>query len=186
MGTYRWTSAHHWDEVPGGSDTNPVWWTTGSGANTVLSCASPVGEGDVLVRTEVAAWIGLQATSSYGLGQFFSWQTATHLLGDVSTTGHAPNPAAVGTLEFSFSAHMPWDGNSISFGDPTATYYYFARARTDGYVTSKARRGPDKYGSGHPAFDLGIYTDGSLNWVPGVGGLATRYGFTVRTLWLTP
>lgn len=186
MGTYQWMSAHLWDQVPGGSVSDPAWWTIAGAGNTILSCPSPVGAGDVLVRSEVAAWIGLQAYDSYGDGAFFLWSVTTHLLGEVTTTGHGVDPAHVGAGGFAFSTEMHWTGHSEPFASPADSFQRFANASTGGYITSKARRGPEHYGSGAPAFNLTCYTDGSLNWVPGHSDVATAYGFTVRTLWLVP
>lgn len=186
MGTYHWMSKRNVNNVPGGTVSDPVWYTPSGLGNTFLSVPAYAGAGDVLVRTELAGWIGFQSGSDYGLAQFFLWQMNTLLLGEVTTSGHGPDPNGAGAVEFAFSTEMPWQGQTLSWADPTTTWLYFARASTRGYVTSKARRGPEKYGAGTPAMNFTIYTDNSFNWVPGSGDLATAWGFTARCLWFTP
>lgn len=186
MGTYHWVTERNQNSVPGGSVSDPVWWTPAGHGNTFLSVPAYAGEGDVLVRTELAGWIGFQADSAYPDAQLMLWQMNTMILGEVTTSGVGTDPNGRGAREFAFSTEMPWSGQTLSWGDPTTTYYYFLRASTPGYVTSKARRGPDKYGAGTPAMNFTIYTDNSFLWVPGLSDIATAWGFTARCLWFTP
>lgn len=186
MSHYQWVTARHVDQVPGGTDLEPVWYTPTSGSKTAVSCPAPGGHGDVLVRTEIHGWIGVQIQDfSVGTRSFLPPSLETQLLGEVSTSGVGPDPSAVGSHEFALTASMDWTTTPINLAGITPLLIGYMRASTGGWITSKSRRGPDKYGAGSPAFNLGIHTENSDQYDPTVSGLATWYGFTVRALWLT-
>lgn len=186
MGTYHWVTERNADSVPGGLVSDPPWYTPDIHGNTFLSVPAYAGAGDVLVRTEFAGWIGVQTGSDYGDAEGFMWQMNSLILGEVTTSGAGTDPNGRGAREFAFSTEMAWTGRTLSWGDPTVSWVYFINASTGGYVTSKARRGPEKYGAGTPAMNFTIFTDNAINWVPGSGDLASSWGFTARCLWFTP
>jgi hypothetical protein len=183
---YNWVTAIN-DGPPDG-DLSPEnnWITSDGSAALALSVVAPGGHGDVLERVEVAMDLCVACGDASLLG-FFLNAAITQVAGDVGPVGGpGPDPASVGEYQFAFTTQLGWTQDIYVYdflGSITPT---FMRASTRGYITSKARRGPDTYGSIDPAFNLGIVTRGWEYIFPIPGAVSFWWSITARTLWRTP
>lgn len=187
MGTYHWVSARASDSYPGGGASAPAWIQTTGAPSTLLTVPSPSGPGDVLERVEVAGWIGVQiADISVGTRSYLPAVLETLLLGEVTTGGTPPDPSSAGEYEFAFTANMDWSSQLTNLSGIVPTVIANMRATTGGYVTSKAKRGPAKYGSGSPEFVLVCHTENESFYNYATSGLSSWWGFYARCLWYVP
>lgn len=183
---YKWVTGRNTGPPEHFAAPADAWYTPAGGVTTALSVPSPTGPGDILERVEVAAWISVTSPDASTLG-FFPQSARTLLIGDVGAIGAgAPDGTADGAYEFAFSWECFWTVNIVPFdwlADITPTYL---QTSTPGYVTSKARRGPDTYGDVHPAFNLGVATPGSEYLDLTIEANGSTWSITARTLWRTP
>lgn len=183
MGTYNWANAY----VSGFALTGlaPKWWTP-SDPVQAISCESPNGPGDVLVRTELSANQGLLNYITGGFANPADWYLLTTvMLGEVYSVGSGgfPDPRAGGVNSGVITAVL---GNSVQpIGTATAETDGLTM-QTPGLITSKGRRGPDKYGGGHPELRVGLWTSNCGTWSDTVGGATSAWTYWLRTLWYTP
>lgn len=185
-GHYHWVTAQNAGSPAQTSDPADGWLTPDDLAIRVLSVPSYGGEGDVLVRTEVS--VNLQATFQNQSNQFLFQESATsQFIGDVGIhDGETIDPRGDGAYEFGFT----WDGQWTWAADPANNGVlaepYYMRCTSHGYITSKARRGPETYGAISPAFNLSVYTWGSEYYRNGITGVSSFWVVTARCLWYTP
>lgn len=186
MGSYHWVTAQNVGSPFQTDDPSSAWLTPDDLAIRCLSVPSHGGEGDILVRTEVA--VNLIATfQSQGLLELWGESAMSQFIGDVGVhDGETLDPRGDGAYEFAWSWEDQWRWNQILFGDPASDFAVSFQCSTRGYVTSKARRGPDKYGAVDPAFNLSCYTWGSEFYRTGVSGISSSWVITGRCLWFTP
>ena len=186
MGTYRWVSEQVTGDSGGGDDPDLVWRTSFGTAVRTLSVPSPVGEGDVLIRTEVSVSIRAYF-ADVGLAILFPVAAVSQFIGDVGIhDGETIDPRGGGVGDFAFTWDRAWDWQGVTYGSPTTDSPMAMRLDSVGYITSKARRGPDTYGAIDPAFNLSCYTHGSNYYVTGLAGVSSFWVITARCLWLTP
>lgn len=182
MAVYKWTTARNFGNWPPTGGT-PLWNTPSGIPKAVVRCPSPVGAGDVLVRTRVSGFIGVQWSDPIWYPTALAsqrWQ----LLGEVgSSSSLPPDPTLPGTNDFALSGEMEPAVTSVPFGAPLSGANTFLRAATPGVIESRAERGPTSYGSVHPNFVLGIVQANDLNFDPTSHSINSYWGFTVRCLW---
>lgn len=184
MGTYNWTQA-----IVAGlhlTSNAPPWWTPTDPVQ-IISTESPGGPGDILVRARL--WAS-QSVLNYITGGFANpadwWLLNTLLVGEVYSvgTGGFPDPHANGVVPGVISGAL---NNSVQ---PIGT----ATAETDGLIMqtpgilmSQGKRGPNKYGVGHPELRVGLWTQNCGTWYPDtVGGATSAWTYQLRALWYTP
>lgn len=186
MGTYHWTSAQNVGDAGGTTDPTTAWLTPEGLANRVLSVSSYSGEGDVLVRTEVSANIWA-ATADLSDFSFFTGSAVSQFIGDVGIhDGETLDPSGDGAYEFAFTWDGIWDIQTSVYNWTGGIVPSYMRCTTSGYVTSKARRGPDKYGAISPAFNLSVLTHGSEYYPHTTESVSSSWVITARCLWFTP
>lgn len=186
MGTYGWYTAKNVGNYPPTSGPVPPWYTPSGIPKAIVRCASPNGAGDVLVRSQVWGQIGVHL-ADWTAQQFAVIAPMTHLLGEVgSSSSTPPDPTLAGAHRLAFVGALDWSWEIPVFGSPVDTAPMYLRATTHGYVTSKARRGPDIYGGGAPSFNLGIVTEADLYLNPLLAAAESFWAFYVRCLWYTP
>lgn len=184
--SYQWVTAKNVGFYPPTGSGDPPWYTPSNIPKAVVRCPSAHGNGDILERVEVAGYWGFQAADATTVPDATEG-LQTHLLGDIgSSSSTPPDPQATGAHSMALTAWLDWTWETPTFGDPTNTYILNARASTNGYITSHARRGPESYGGVDPYFVLGIITeDAAVSH--GVYLHAQSYwAFYVRCLWRTP
>lgn len=183
---YEWYTAKNVGVYPPTGGAQPPWYTPSLIPKAIVRCASPNGAGDVLERVEVAGYWGFSAADATTVPDA-AIGLVTHLLGEVgSSSSTPPDPHATGAHDFAFSAFLDFQWEVHTFGDPANTYPLTARLSTNGYITSKARRGPDSYGPGAPSFNLGIITEDADVSTEIFNRAQTYWAFYVRCLWRTP
>lgn len=186
MSGYQWVTGRNTGPPEHLADPADAWYTPAGGVTVALSVPSPVGAGDILERVEVAAWI-IVTSGDVTLLSFFPQSARTLLIGEVGAIGgSAPDGTADGAYGFSFSTEIFWTINVVPLDFLASDTPTYLTAATPGYVTSKARRGPDSYGGIHPAFNLGVATPGSEYLDLTDGDIGTTWSITARTLWRTP
>jgi hypothetical protein len=182
---YRWVTARTFGQYPP-TGSAPLWNTPSGIPKVACRVPSPVGAGDVLIRTRVSGFIGIYGVNAnyYPLAAASQlWQ----LLGEVgSSSSLPPDPGLTGTNDFAFSYDMQPLLTLSDTGSPTSAAPWTFRANTDGEIESKARRGPAEYGSVHPSFNLGLLQNNDAYLTPGTFSINSWWGFTVRCLWLVP
>jgi hypothetical protein len=181
-----WYTASNVGFYPPTGGSQPPWYTPSGVPKAVVRCGSPHGAGSVLERVEVSGYWAFSAAdqtivpdANIGL--------VTYLMGEVgSSSSTPPDPTRTGSGDFAFTAEMQFTWETHTFGDPANTYPLTARMTTGGYITSRARRGPDSYGSGAPSFNLGLVTvdDNVAHEV--YLHAQTYWSFYVRCLWRSP
>lgn len=185
MATYEWTTAENYGAYPPTGTAAP-WYTPSGIPKAIVRNQSPVGNGDVLVRTRVAGYIGIYMANA----QWYPDSMAgfyTSLLGEVgSTSSTPPDPHLTGAHDFAFSGDMDLQWQIAPFDSPATTYPLVIRASTRGYQESEAQRGPNSYGGVHPCFNLGLVTSQDVILNPTLHSLQSYWGFTVRCLWRVP
>lgn len=186
MGTYHWVTAQNVGSPANTDNPDSGWRTADDLAIRVLSVPSYGGHGDVLVRTEVS--VNLYATfQSQGLEDLFPQSATSQFIADVGIHDGEPiDPRGDGAYEFCFTWDGQWTWDSLTYGSPAVDSPKFMRCTTGGYVTSKARRGPEKYGAIDPALNLSVYTWGSEAYATGTSGVSSAWVVTARCLWFTP
>lgn len=183
---YQWVTGRNTGPPEHFADPADAWYTPAGGVTTALSVPSPVGEGDILERVEVAAWISVSSSDASDLG-FFPQSARTMLIGEVGEIGGSgPDGTADGSYGFAFSTEIFWTSNLVVYNFLGGLVPTYCRAATEGYVTSKARRGPDSYGPIHPAFNLAVATPGSEYLDLTIEANGATWSITARTLWRTP
>jgi len=186
VGTYQWTSGWNVGAPEDSVDADTAWYTPDFAPVTALSVASPNGHGDVLVRTEVAYWITVVSSDASTL-LFFPESAGTLALGDVGAVGGSgPDPRATGSTDFSFSASTAWTVDLININFLSSYVPCYCKTSTGGYLTSKAKRGPEIYGGVDPAFNLALYTVGSSYLDLTVSTTTPYWSISARALWFTP
>lgn len=186
MGTYHWVTAQSIGDPSNTDDPTGAWRTPDDLAVRTLSVPSPVGLGDVLVRTEVS--VNLRANfAEPSLALLFPQSAVSQFIGDVGIhDGETLDPRGPGEYEFAFSWDGIWRWSGVAYGVPTLASAASWSCTTGGYVTSKARRGPDKYGAIDPAFNLSVFTWGSDYYRTSTTGVTSAWVITARCLWFTP
>ncbi len=186
MGTYEWVSGQVAGESDGGDNPDLVWHTPFGLAVRTLSVPSPVGEGDVLVRTEVS--VSIRAFfAKVGLASQFPQKSYTQFIGDVGIhDGETIDPSVSGPGGFAFTWDRLWNWQDVGYGSATLDSPMAMSLDSVGYVTSKARRGPESYGAIDPAFNLSCLTHGSSYYITGLAGVGSSWVITARCLWFTP
>ena len=186
MGTYRWVSEQVAGKSDSGDDPDVVWHTHSGLAVRTLSVPSPAGEGDVLVRTEVS--VSIRAFfADVGLASQFPITAVSQFIGDVGIhDGETIDPRGGGVGDFGFTWDRVWQWQDVGYGSPTLDSPMAMALDSVGYITSKARRGPDTYGAIDPAFNLSCFTHGSSYYIKGLAGVGSSWVITARCLWLTP
>ena len=183
---YEWVTGIN--NGPPDGDLSPWgnWLSDDGSAVTALSVPSPNGYGDIMERVEVAIDISTGCVDSTLLG-FFLNSAITLVAGDVGPVGGTPpDPASVGGYPFAFTTQVGWIAEMTVWDFLSGYTPTIMRASTHGYVTSRARRGPESYGSVDPAFNLGIVTRGWEYRDPTVGAVSDFWSITARVLWRTP
>jgi hypothetical protein len=183
---YQWANKVVKGIAPPDLPHPPAWITTDDSAALAVQVPSPVGAGDILVRTEFSATVGWNTGPTTDPPQP-AGQLGFEFAGDVGDAAAAPPDAlgsGVGRFALVASTDSFWTYNS-PFG-PGDSLYAIGTHTTRGYVTSLAKRGPDKYGAIHPYFNMGVNTVNGLSLVFAAGGFTVWYRFILRTLWKTP
>jgi len=183
---YQWVTGINNGPPDGDLSPRGNWITDDGSVATALSVPSPNGHGDIMERVEVAIDICTACADSTLLG-FFINSAITLVAGDVGPVGGIPpDPASEGGYEFAFTTQVGWSEHMYVWSVLDGLTPTYMRASTHGYVTSKARRGPDTYGSVDPAFNLGIVTRGweYRDWT--IGAVSDFWSITARVLWRTP
>lgn len=186
MGTYNWVTANNIGDDSGTADPTTAWCTPSGLALRTLSCPSPVGEGDVLVRTEVSVELMVQTVNLAQL-VYFAGFAASQFIGDVGIhDGETIDPTVAGEGNFAFTWDGGWSIFGLAYGPSVSEAPAYMRCSTRGYVTSKARRGPESYGAVDPAFNLSVVTHAS-DWYPlSEPDTGSSWVITARCLWFTP
>lgn len=183
MGTYEWTNALVANPYTLGNP--PSWWTIGGSPIQAISTESPGGPGDILVRAEL--FVAASATvvnEPLGVSPFQMYAISLLMLGEVYEVGVGgfPNPSAAGVNSGVISAAAPV--TAVSDKDPAHSVKGVTWS-TGGYVTSKGRRGPAKYGPGHPELRIGLWAtnvfDGTI-----IGETDSSETYALRALWYVP
>lgn len=185
MPTYTWVADRTNNLYTLGNP--PIWWNTLNHSVLVATVPSPVGAGDVLVRTELFAVAhgGLEGNLPTPSQPSALYQISIRLQGEVYTAGSPglPDPQALGTSPAVITAALT--PRTLSYFDTTAPARGSCSWSTDGIITSKAERGPAKYGAGHPELRVGMFADNVYNaLLP--GALNSSWNIWVRCLWRTP
>lgn len=185
MSVYRWTTQRNYGQYPP-TGSPPPWYTPSGIPKALVRVPSPVGAGDVLVRTRVSGFIGIYGADS----TWFPFAPASQrwqLLGEVgSSSSLAPDPTLTGVNDFAFSYDMDPVLTLVDTGSPTSPAPWTLRADTRGEQESRAERGPASYGTAHPNFNLGIVQNADTVLPTGVHSIQSYWGFTVRCLWRVP
>lgn len=185
VATYLWTTKRNYGQWPP-TGALPVWNTPSGIPKAVVRNASPIGAGDVLVRTRVSGFIGVYGVDTLWY-PFAAASQRWQLLGEVgSSSSLPPDPTLTGTNDFAFSFDMDPIYTVVPFSIPTAGYSWTLRATTYGVQESRAERGPASYGGVHPNFNLGIVQNGDSYFDPTAHSIQSFWGFTVRCLWRVP
>jgi hypothetical protein len=183
MGTYEWTQKVISNVYPLGNE--PGWWTLAGDPHQAITCASPNGDGDILVRTEFFASASASVLGD-GLGvEPFQFHAISILfLGEVypDSAGGFPDPHLDGPSSGVISAVA--SVTALADPDPTASPTVVTYS-TRGYVTSKGQRGPRKYGGGHPQIRIGMFGMNLFDEFI-LGATNSSETYAVRTLWYTP
>jgi hypothetical protein len=184
--SYEWYTAKNVGVYPPTGAGNPPWWTPGGVPKAIVRCASPNGNGDILERVEVWGQIAFRNVD-WTHQEDGPSSLMIHLMGEVgSSSSTPPDPSLTGAHDFAFTGSMDWTFFLPTFGSPLNTAPVFMRASTNGYQTSKARRGPESYGSVAPYFNLGIMQENDIYFDPTQNGIQSFWAFYVRCLWRTP
>ena len=184
--SYEWVTAKNVGFYPPTGSGDPPWYTPGPIAKAVVRCPSAHGNGDILERVEVAGYWGFQAADATLVPDAIQG-LQTHLIGEIgSSSSTPPDPQATGAADFAFTGWLDWKWEVHTFGSPTNTYPLAARASTNGYLTSHARRGPASYGGVSPYFVLGIITEDANVSTLVKNHSQSYWAFYVRCLWRTP
>lgn len=185
MPTYTWTADRTNNVYTLGNP--PIWWNTLNHSVLVATVPSPVGAGDVLVRTELYAVAhgGLEGNLPAFTQPSALFGISFRLQGEVYSAGSGgfPDPEALGTSPASITAAMV--PQTLSYYDTAPPARGSCSWSTPGIVTSQAERGPAKYGAGHPELRVGLYADNVYDpTLP--GALNSSWNIWVRCLWRTP
>ncbi len=182
---YKWVTGRNFSNPTGTSNPNTGWRTPSEAPITTVSVPSYGGHGDVLVRTEVSVSLWAIAGDVTHLG-FFPGAAVSMFLGDVGASGASPlNPWTTGAQDFAFSWERQWSTNTTVINGLSGITPTYVTCSTGGYVTSKARRGPDSYGGVTPFFNLAVVTRGSDQYVTGITDVTSTWVISVRCLWQT-
>lgn len=183
MPTYEWTQSSVQSVTTLGSI--PIY-SSFSGTAKILQCPGPAVSDCTLVRTEFAGYIGENALGSpFPVPDPVSFVArSAYVLGECYAAGStaAPDPDVTATVRALISAQLPV--RSI-FQSASATDNGVLVMSTDGYVTSKAIRGPADYGGGQATVNFGLWLSNELNtgWWAAVD---TGCSFVARCLWRLP
>jgi hypothetical protein len=185
MTGYEWVTERSFGQYPptGGG----ALWNTPSGVpKAAVRVPSPVGEGDVLIRVRVSAFIGIYGADSSWY-PFKAVSQLWQLKGEVgSSSSTPPDPTLDGEGGIEFSADMEPALTLNDTGSPTSPAPWSLRATTGGYVESKGKRGVAEYGGVHPYFVLGLVQVNDAYLDPTAHSIQSFWGFTARCLWFTP
>lgn len=185
MAVYKWVTTVSQGAYPP-TGTLPPWYTPDGIPKALARVPSPVGNGDVLVRTRVAGYIGIYMADSTWypdamVSQYWS------LIGEVgSSSSLPPDPFLAGTNDFAFTGDLDMSWQLAPFGAPVDTFPLIVRASTRGYQEGHAERGPASYGGVAPSFNLGIVGLQDFRLDPTLHSLQSYWAFTVRCLWRVP
>lgn len=184
---YEWHTATEVNNWPPRPPAAPKWYSVLTPV-LILTCPGPSSADATLVRTEVAAYItAIQIDADSGFGFDFATSMHCELRGDVYGSGSTtiPDPSQTGQYEFAFTSSLDTTPSHVYWGGTTLIAYSAWLAQTRGYETSKARRGPDRYGGGTAQFNLGLFVDNCAHFELADSRGSSSWRFVVRTLWQT-
>lgn len=179
--TTQWSSYLVEDAAPAG--TNPLWCTAFPAIpDNVIYLQSPLGAGSTLERCEV--FISASATFDAGEAEADWWQGDSLSLlisGEVygTLTPGNPDPRTSTDSQFVITGAATVQtrynqGGGYSYGGVTWS--------TEGYLQSKAKRGPAHYGSDVPELVVSVYA--APLFTPGYFSHVRTSGiYHARALW---
>lgn len=183
---YEWATAVSQGTSTPVIDGDPPWLDDVSQVGMAVQGPSPVGEGDLLVRTMFSATIGVRHFPTT-VTSLIPTSLAIDFLADVdSSAGPPPNPYGIGVSHHVLSASTTAEWQITDPYGPTGDVQFTGVWSTAGVVTSHARRGVAKYGPIHPYVNVGVGVKDAFRLTVDGGHMTVDWTFILRTLWLVP